>query len=90
MLLRPQNDRYAIRRRSGELPLNWGLVLPEFDTGTALEGMIEAAGARRNGAPMECSRGDRVLYSSRVDSYRLANGDCIDIVDEASVMTKLL
>jgi hypothetical protein len=80
--MRPQNDLYAVRRESNGRALDWGLILPDCDLGLAYQGTITAVGERT----AECVRGSRVLYSTRIDSYRLSGGAFIDLVSEKSII----
>lgn len=80
----PLGPRLAVERASGERTLSSGIVLPAPDTRFAHVGTVFAAG--RGKLPLEVAPGDRVLYSSRADTFVLDDGKTVDIVEENSVI----
>lgn len=85
--MRPLREWLAVRREKveGRSPL-W---LPGVDQADCLIGEVVAvgSGAQRKHAriPIEARPGDRVCYSSRVDTYK--PGDvAVDVVSEQSII----
>ena len=71
----PLGPRLAVRRQLGEVTLASGLILAAPDTRDAFVGTVTKAGsAHRRGRPLEVAAGDRVIYSSRVDTFVLDDG----------------
>jgi co-chaperonin GroES (HSP10) len=86
----PLGPRLAVTRHSGERILDSGIVLLAADLRDALTGTVTSAGsAHAHGRPLEIGAGDRIIYSSRVDSFVLDDGSTVDIVEENSVIGKL-
>lgn len=85
----PQGPRLAIRRLAAAKVLPWGFLIPVEDRGLSYVGEVIAAGpgyavdAAR--LPLEVGVGDRVIYSTRVDTFT-KRGEPIDLVEEASVI----
>ena len=87
----PLGPRLAVKRHTGERTLPWGLVLPAPEMRDMREGVVIARGGphRRGRArlPLDVEIGQRVLYSSRVDTFELEGEEVeIDIVEENSVI----
>ena len=82
----PLRRRLVVEREPAERTTAWGLVLGVDDRGFAHYGRVLAASA----APMDVAVGERVVYSSRIDTYHVgAPPRAVDIVEEASVIGKL-
>jgi len=82
----PLGPRLAVARLGGEQTLASGIILPAPDMRDAHVGLVSAVGTEHeNGCPLEVAAGDRVLYSSRVDTFVVDDGT-IDVVDENSVI----
>jgi co-chaperonin GroES (HSP10) len=85
----PLGPRLAVKRGVGERALAWGLVLPAPDSRDSYCGEVIAAGdphrVRNKRLPLEVKAGDRIVYSSRVDCFKVGDDD-IDIVEENSVI----
>jgi co-chaperonin GroES (HSP10) len=88
----PLGPRLAIERLPLERTLSWGLVLTAEDRGISHAGIVANVGeGYRFGSrvlPLEIAVGDRVVYSTRIDSFILRTGAHLDIVEEASVIGK--
>jgi len=82
----PLGPRLAVARLTGEQVLASGIILPAPDTRDALIGRVASVGsAHARGRPLEVSAGDKVIYSSRVDTFVTDDGT-VDVVDENSVI----
>lgn len=82
----PIGPRLAVERISGETILQSGIVLLAPDMRDALVGRVTAAGSpHEHGAPLEVKPGDKIVYSSRVDSFEI-DGGFVDVVEENSVI----
>jgi co-chaperonin GroES (HSP10) len=80
----PLGNRLAVTRETGERVLASGIVLPAPDTRFSHVGVVTAAGRG-----CESAAGDRILYSSRADTFVLDDGSTVDIVEENSVIGKV-
>jgi len=85
----PLGPRLAIRRAAPQKALAWGLIVPVEDRGLSHQGEVIAAGdgylVRGKRLPLDVKVGDRVVYSTRVDTFRV-RGALVDVVEEASVI----
>ena len=88
----PLGPRVAVARESGERVLDCGIVVPLPDMRHSHCGRVIAVGEpHRVGTkrlPLDVAVGERILYSSRVDSFATDQGP-IDIVEEASIIGRL-
>jgi co-chaperonin GroES (HSP10) len=80
----PLGNRLAVTRDSGERVLASGIVLPAPDTRFSHCGVVTAVGRG-----CELRAGERILYSSRADTFVLDDGSTVDIVEENSVIGTL-
>lgn len=91
-MLLPLGPRVAAARHLGERVLPSGVVLPFADRRFSHEGTVLAVGEpHRVGdarLPLDVAVGDRILYSSRVDSFETDEG-MLDIVEENSIIGRL-
>ena len=78
----PLGHRVAVERLTGERVLTSGIILPAPDMRFSHVGTVTAAGRDVR----EISPGDRIIYSSRADTFILDGGETIDIVEENSVI----
>jgi co-chaperonin GroES (HSP10) len=82
----------AVAREEGAHVLKSGIIVPLRDTRHAHCGVVLAVGEahRVNGKrlPLDVAAGERILYSSRVDSFA-TDGGHLDIVEEASIIGRL-
>ena len=84
--MRPTADRLVVEREANERQLASGIVLPGHDMGLAFMGRVTHVGPQAH----DVCVGERILYSARIDTYRLGNGQrTIDIVPEGSVIGRL-
>lgn len=85
----PLGPRVAVRRGVGERELSSGIVIPAPDTRDSYCGEVIAVGSphrvRNKHLPLEIRAGDRIVYSSRVDSFQIGDDD-VDIVEENSIV----
>lgn len=88
--MQPLGPRLAVRRRGGEHTLPSGIVLLEPDMRDAHLGLVVGVGGPHviNGVklPLDVELGDEVIYSARVDTFRVGLTTVVDIVDENSVI----
>ena len=80
----PLGHRLAVARETGERTLPSGIVLPAPDLRFARVGEVTAVG---RGCALH--EGDRIIYSSRADTFVLDDGSTVDIVEENSVIGML-
>jgi co-chaperonin GroES (HSP10) len=78
----PLGHRLAVERTTGERLLSSGIILPAPDMLYSRVGVVTAAGR----GTREIVPGDRILYSSRADTFVLDDGKTVDIVEENSVI----
>lgn len=84
----PLGPRLEVKRLPPEKVLDWGFVLPKEDRGLSHVGDVLTAGPGYSGRaklPLEVVAGNRIVYSTRVDTFKRGEVD-IDIVEEASVI----
>ena len=79
----PLRRRAAIERESADRFTAGGLYVGTDDRGFSHFGRVTHV----SGEPMDIGVGDRVIYSSRIDTFRVGNPPrAIDVVEEASVI----
>jgi chaperonin GroES len=85
----PLGPRVAVKRGIGERVRPSGIVIPAPDTRDSFCGEILSVGSahrvRNKRLPLEVKAGQRIVYSSRVDSFQVGDDD-VDIVDENSII----
>jgi co-chaperonin GroES (HSP10) len=91
--VRPRSDRVVVEREPNERVLPWGFIVPGQDLGLAFVGRITHVGPGRSvrgrNLQLDVAVGGRIVYSTRIDSYGLDDGSCIDVVEEDSIIGKL-